>query len=168
MNELGLHDIYTFIHVPFWQTWSFFWLMMALSTLIGGLVAFNIYKRFFPAAPITPWQNALNQLASIEKKGLLNSKHAKYYYTSLTHVIKKYLSERYSVALMGKSDVEVMKQLYALNLSAEQTSDLESIFTNGVLIKFAPAHAAQEMIQSDFERAKKCISATIPTELHKK
>ncbi len=164
MNELGLHDIYTFVHVPFWQTAFFFWAMMCTALLLGAVIAWFLYSYFFPAAPVSSWQNALNQLQALRKKGLLHSKSSKQFYSSITHILKNYLSERYNVSLMDKSDVEVMKELYALNLPAAQIADLEAIFSNGVLIKFAPAQAAQEMIDSDFNRAQAFVNATIPKE----
>lgn len=168
MNDLGLHDIYTFVHVPFWQTTLFFWSMIFAALFIGAVISWFAYSYFFPAAPKTSWQRALEQLHEINKKGVVHSNHSKQFYNAITQILKTYLSERYGVQLMGKSDVEVMKELYTLSLPTERIADLEALFTNGVLIKFAPTKAAQEMIEADFSRAQTFIRSTIPEEPAKK
>jgi len=163
MNEHGLYAIYDAWHVPFWQTKTFFMLLLTIGLLILCVLIGLVIKRYRSLKIVlSPWEHALLRLESLKKNNQATADKGKEFYGTLTSVLKRYLHERYGLDKHEKTDEEFLRYLEKKEFSSDFLVDLHLIFSGSTTIKFANMQAIQTQIDRDLALAISFVSRTIP------
>lgn len=135
---------------PFcWDDW---WPLYALSFLVLLLMgmAWYLYTRLRENKPVIshiftakhepPHQKALRRITEIKAARQAESINQKEYYTELTNILRRYMSERFGFNAMEMTSQEIITRL-AQEQSQEKIEELRDLFTTADLVKFARHHA---------------------------
>ena len=129
----------------FWARFGNYILIFLLFALITAVVTY-IVMRHVHNKPIIPFSKpkepaesvAMRRLNQLKDKKLCEQDKNKEYYTELTEIIKKYISDRYGESVMESTSAET---IMILRKHAGKKSDavaaLESIFDVADYVKFA-------------------------------
>ncbi len=163
-NLEQLHDIYSVWHVPYWQTSWFFWGCTVAGTLTFILLFWAFYRYFLKKKemPIPYWQQALNQITSLQKKQYRTKGDAKNCYFVLTSVMKQYLHKRYDFPITAQTDNEAARYIEKQSLSNQLKNDLNGILKGCLLIKFANEQALEDQIRKHLDAAHLVVKTTLP------
>lgn len=156
---MPFHDIKPIIEVkrtfPWWA-----WALVALA--IALLLAWIfILRKFFSKkkdtlifdARLSPFNEAMESLSSLEKENLLQSDAIKQYHLRLTEIFKRYLSRRSNTYQMHLTADELLIKLNELDLSKEQIAVFANCLRMGNAVKFA------QYVPPAYEN-EKCLSET--------
>jgi hypothetical protein len=164
-EQTGLYENYGTWHIPFWQTHSFklkvaiFLGIVILCVIILLVKKYLAYRR---RKKLPSWEQALRELNYLKQERKINVEHGKEFYLTVSAILKKYLSERFSYDLIGLSDTESIQYLEKKIFDKHFLEKTKSILQGGETIKFANAQAAQEQIEKDYLGAITIIQQTIP------
>lgn len=159
-QKLELIDIYDIVYEPWWLS---FWFRVSVGLVLGLAVLMALYywyrRRRARQIPLTYSQQALQQLQILEQQGFADGAQ---FYSSLTHLLKNYLQHRYAVALVDKTDTEVVVTLKTLpDISPATFKDVQTVFEGLMFIKFANQQAAKERMERDLQTSKSVIKSTL-------
>lgn len=165
MDERGLYGIYQAWHVPFWQTSTFYWLLIAslvviLLTLSFFLVHWILKRR--RAAAVTPWDHALQKFTALELYPCNSKADGKVVYGTLSYEMKQYVHKRYSYDVRWKTDEELVSYLEHHEFPEPLLADLREIMMGSTLVKFANIEVIQEQTKRHLALSKAFIQKTIP------
>ncbi len=136
-----LYDIYDIMYTPWYKQWWFVAVIMVATFL---LVYFCI-RLFFNKKPVQKkydvYERALQRVAFLEKN---SESDAHVFYTLVVHDIKKYLHERYDVAILSATDDEVVDCLEKSLVNKEIIEMVKKLFKGVVFIKFAHYSAEKD------------------------
>lgn len=165
MDEHNLYGIYGTLYVPWWQTTLFYWITGLIATscvIIGLVIVWYRYKR--AKNVLTPAARALLQIKELESASFATPDERSHLYSSLTVILKNYLSERYHITIRGKTDQEVLVVAAELDLPDQVKSHMNQLCNSFIEIKFAQGIALKEMVQRDLQSAQCIIKDTMPLE----
>lgn len=156
-QPLELLDIYDVSYDPWWlNEWLWYCIYVALGTaLCVGI--YLVVRKYIPSKKVPYWQKSMNQIHALNKK----FDDPKQFYLALTDILKHYLQERYTLPLVGKTDIELLQALEHDNAVAKSVyHDLHIILEGIVTIKFAHGSAALEQMQKAQKTALKIVQET--------
>jgi hypothetical protein len=168
--EQKLHDIYDVWHVPFWQQRWFYWTVWAVCIALFLILLCIAIKKYYARKKNSakkPWDTAFESLSLLQEKKVTTIEEGGNLYVSLTHILKKYLHQRYGFDIASKTDDEVITYLEEQRFEPSLLADIREIFEGSVYIKFAHVHVMQEHIEKDLARSIAFIKATLPTHTNK-
>ena len=153
LDGLGLYDIHSLYHVPFWHTMWFTYCLLACGALCSVLfVTFIAWllerRRCVPQ--MSPWKRALYALDHVHKN-----------YDALTQIVKEYIATRYKFDLWIKTDQEVCAYLENKSLDFA-TKHICMVLRNGITAKFARTVTTQKQLDDDYQHVKQFILHTVP------
>lgn len=159
-NEL--YDIYSYWHVPWWQTRFFY---ATIMVLVFVLMWYGMRKlrqaRRARASNKTPWQKALEALDAMRASQAYRTAEGKQVYFALTSIMKTYVYERFGLDVAGKTDDELIAFLRQTTVPVDYTDAVQEILQGSVLVRFARGAAIKEQIERDVVRAYRAIEHTI-------
>ncbi len=169
LMENGLYDIYPMWHVPFWQTTTFYIIVGLVCALMLGIASWLLIRWYFKkkAVPKTVWEEALEQLHTLQQKKYGSKEEGKQCYFAMTSVLKKYLAARYAYPLEGKTDEEMVHYLAKSTEQKKLAEELKEIIDGCLYIKFANEQAMQENIVKHLDQSCLIVKKTIPVEMEK-
>jgi hypothetical protein len=145
-------------------TWSQRWvliLVVGLVCLLAGGWWLWMRRRDRPAPPLPADQWALRELDRIERTLLPPHGEAEVYYTQLSQVIRRYLTERFGLHALEQTTVEFLEEVRLLpQLNAEQQATLREFFERCDLAKFARAGPPPEECRQTAELARTLVGQT--------
>jgi hypothetical protein len=164
-EKTGLYENYGMWHVPFWQTSTFKIIMevvgcVAVLVLLVYLV--RMYIRYKKRKKLPAWEQALTDLRVLKIEQKVHPAQGKEFYAAVSEVIKRYLAARFAYDVLGKTDAEVVNYLQEIQADESIVNDIKAIVQGAEIIKFANAQAAQEQINTDYDRITSIITRTIP------
>lgn len=160
LNEL--YDIYGMWHVPWWQSRTFYAVLIIIALALLGLLIWFALKRYAEyKSRLTPWERAQRDLAQISER-YAGAQHSKEFYYALTAILKRYMHERYGFAVYDKTDSELVAYLATVDFPVELLEPLRSMLQSGITIKFAQGLAEQHQMNEDRAMACTIIEKTIP------
>jgi hypothetical protein len=163
MNKHGLFDIQGAWHIPFWQTRTFYYVIIGTLAILLIILIWRLIIKYRRRPIILPsWDQAIIELEGYKKHGLVTVEHSKEFYSKLTQTIKNYLHRRYEIDTYGKTDEELMTYLSHLDFDSTSLEELKSIFSGMLVIKFANMRGAQEQIERDWRASIAFIRRTKP------
>ena len=166
-DDLGLYDIYSAWHIPWWQTQVFYYSIIFIGIMICASIGFIIGRYWFYKKVTIPfWQQALNELDRLAKTPVVTSAQKKECYFVMTHVLKRYVGIKYNLQTANKTDKQFIECLQKSLVPIELLSDIENIFIGGLTIKFANDIVKNEQIQRDLTHAISFIKKTMASEVH--
>ncbi len=156
-QTLELLDIYDVYYEPWWlNEWLWYGIYATVGIVVCVLVYFLI-RKLMPQKKLSYWEQALIQ---IERLGN-DLDNPKLFYGQLTDILKRYLQERYTLPLVGKTDTELLAVLEHDNAVPHMLfQDIKTIFDGVVYVKFAHHSAAVEQMRHAQRTAAKIIKET--------
>ena len=122
------------------------WLSIGLGSVIVILLALYVYRRWKKKQPLfrirpriilPPHVIAMNGLESLKGRKLWQAGKTKDYYTELTDIIRNYIEERYQVAAVEMTTVEILEGLKTTDAPKESVDKLAKTLVLADLVKFA-------------------------------
>jgi hypothetical protein len=166
LNEkTGLYENYGLWHVPFWQTDTFKMAMHICACLVLLCVVVVLIRKYLvyrKRKKLPVWDQALLELTQLKKDHKVDVVHGKEFYLIVSALLKKYLHDRFSYDLIGKTDTECVEYLQQHHGDTHVVEEIKALLQGSVIIKFANAQAAQEQIEHDYLRAVAIIQRTVP------
>lgn len=156
-----LYGIYELWHQPFWET-SLFWLIIAsivlllMMLLLWRLIIWYRLKE----KNMAPWDVALRDLNCLVINDSPSHFQAKQFYFSLTAIVKKYLSARYTLNMNGATDLEVIALMENYDIPSDIFLCVKRIFTGCLHVKYASEEALKEQLLRDRDYAVRLVKAT--------
>lgn len=169
MQKDALFPIYGIWHKPFWQTRTFFIIVWILITVLVLLLFWVLIKKFLLKRREKPsWVKALDELEKLKKMLITGKIDPKWYYITLTSILKQYFFSRYGYDVLGKTDAEVLAFLEGKHFREDLLEGMEKMFGGLLVVKFANAKAAKEQMEADLARCIHIVKETVPSEKTKK
>jgi hypothetical protein len=142
------------------SSWLWRWglpLTLGLAALM--LVAWMVKRRRGrQELTLPPEQGALSELDRIERTLMPPQGDAEIFHTQLSHVIRRYLAERYVPHALQQTTAEFLEAVRQVpHLSAEQQERLRDLFERCDLVKFARASTPPEECRRTAELARELV-----------
>lgn len=143
-READYRDIKDIIEVNNPNTRYIPWVICAAVLLSLGAVVYLLRNRKSAMVvekkevPIlSPFEEAMQALAELRKKGLPQNGQVKWYYTELNDILRVFVSRKLNITTMERTNEELILQLRQLNLSKESFSQLAQALRMSDYVKFA-------------------------------
>jgi hypothetical protein len=145
---------------PSWlQDWRFSLLLGILGLVLGAWLLRRRRPRSEP--PLPPDQYALRELDRIEETLLPPRGEPEVYHTQLSHVLRRYLTERFGLYALQQTTAEFLEAVPRIaQLSVQQQAMLRDFFERCDLAKFARAGAPPEECRRTTELARELVRQT--------
>ena len=134
------------------------WVIAAMVFIALAVLAYILSRKrkavFVEKKPIptlSPYDEAMNALAALRKKGLPQNGQVKWYYTELNDILRIFVLRKLSIATMERTNEELIIQLRSLNLSNEKFSQLAQALRMSDFVKFAKYQPGNDDNQHNFE-----------------
>lgn len=153
-------DIYGVWYHPWWHS-----KLCTIGIVIIGLIVLVLMLHFFwirymRANSFSFEQIALLNLQELHRQSYKSDTDLRDAYFKLTMIMKVYLSKRYKIALLNKTDKELVLHIQAL-ASKTVSATLQELFERSYQIKFAHAAVSEKMLYDDIDFMQKVIYQTI-------
>ena len=162
---MPFHDIKPIIEVkrtfPWWA-----WALVALAILL--LIAWIFFLRKFLTkkkdtvifeSKLSPYDEAMESLSSLEKEELLQNNQIKEYHIRLTEIFKRYLSRKSNTYQMHLTTDELLIELNELDLPKELIATFANCLRMGNAVKFAQYVPPAYENEKCFSETKQMITA---------
>lgn len=158
IKALGLHDIYLFQQVPFWQTHWFMYTLIVLALVGISIVVAVMIRLYYRRSKkvLTPQEKALKQLEKLQSKNMICTEKSVDCYHALTQILKEYISVAYNEPINNKTDREV-GVYFASHVNKKLFMPVDLIFSNGIRVKFSHEKVTTDRVQNDYNRVKRFI-----------
>ncbi len=148
---------------------------VALGALIalplGALLAFLISRWLRRARPLPPpppprppWELALEALARVRGKGLLERGLTTQHFAEVSLAVREYLGSRFGFDGLESTTREILEQLQREPPPAEILEEIERLLRRADLVKFANLTPEAAECEVAFERAEHIVRRTIKSE----
>lgn len=153
-------DVYDVWYKPWWHSKIFtaFVVVFALSVVLSLLHV--VWMRYMRARSFSYEQVALLNLQELHKLSYRADHDIRDAYFKLTMIMKVYLSKQYKIALLNKTDQELIFHIQEL-VPVEISAMLQELFERSYQIKFAHAAVSEKMLYDDIDFMQKVIYQTI-------
>jgi len=116
--------------------------LLLIIILIGIWYYFKKRKKVVPVVvevkPVIPLDvQALNKLAALKDKKLLEQDEVKQYYSELTDIIREFLEKRYKIRALEQTSDEIFSGLRHLEIAEGNRNRLRQMLMLADLVKFA-------------------------------
>lgn len=146
-EQLQLNDIKGIQKPPFvwtdylWILWIVLGLLFILF-LIAGLVFLLVRKKqkgyfFTPPVVLPPHVRAIKALDKLKKEKIWQQNREKEFYTSLTEILRRYMTERFHMKAMEMTSDEILSDLPKFSEADSAYENMKQILTVSDLVKFA-------------------------------
>lgn len=160
-QELQIYDIDMHWHIPFWQTSFFFYLMLGLILLLTAVFLSIVVRMIRTRKKVMPyWQAAQYEVQSLKIQHEHTQQEASLFYAQLVAITKDYLTAHYAANFTSKTDPECLDQLKIKERDTKIVTLVQDIMEGSLLVRFARADSARQMMQQDVSRALKVIDYT--------
>ncbi len=139
------------------------WTLLALLVLAAAIYALVRYldargkkltDLFRPTPPPPPHIEAIKALEELHNQKLWQNAKYKEYYSSLTHILRHYISRRYSVAAMEMTSEEIIAAMKGIeDIPSRSSMDLTGLLRDADLVKFAKATPDSEENEAYYLKA---------------
>lgn len=154
------------LNVPAAWPWIVGGLLLAAAVTAVGYWAYRRWRGeplFAPAVDNRPaWQVAIDELARIEKLGLLENRRFKEYYTLVTDTLRTYLERQFGLSVFERTTTELRPVFRQSDLATEHTRRFLDLFGESDLVKFAKFVPDVQMAHKALIEARELVNATKP------
>ena len=120
---------------------------------------------FKPAPPLPPHVVAFMALEKLHEEKLCQQGEHKLYYSSLTDILRVYISGSFGVGAMEMTSDEIIEAMRGVEIARKQKMDLSEILRDADLVKFAKAEPESEQSEDAYRKAWEFVSQTKPQEV---
>jgi hypothetical protein len=137
------HDIKEIEEVPDTSMNYIPWIIGAATLVAIGVIVYLFYKKKKPAVAMRevvklgPYEEAMQALDALQKKGLQNDGEIKAYYTSLNDILRVYVRRKLKIASQEKTNEELIVELKKLRMHEEYFKELAGALRIADFVKFA-------------------------------
>ncbi|MBM3887452.1 hypothetical protein FJ364_05985 [Candidatus Dependentiae bacterium] len=155
MENLPDFEIYEF-YEPHW--WENLWAQIGISVVIVLIITTLVYLIFTRRQKsLTPGQIAFQALSNITSKDFSNKKEVKAVYFAITFIIKQYLSKQFGLAVLDKTDDELIAFIEEKQFHLPTLEALKKIHHNALWVKFANYDMIKTQVELDVTLARHII-----------
>ncbi len=135
---------FKFAEVSSYAMWGaiIFLILLVIAYVVLRVLAHygkNVGGLFKSPPPIPPHIKAIEDLEQLHNKKLWQSNKHKLYYSSLTDILRTYISGRYSFPAMEMTTDEIIDEIRSLDIPMKCAMDLQALLRDADLVKFAKA-----------------------------
>ncbi len=143
----------------------------ALGVLVGGVLAWVIYrwlKRPRPVAPPPPprppWEIALERLDEIRHAGLLETHRLADFYDRVNDAVRQYLGARFGFDGLESTTGETLKALRRAPHFGLPLPEIAAFLQDCDLVKFADVTPTPDECERALTQAERIVRATMPAQ----
>lgn len=155
-----LIDVYDVWYEPWWHSRHCYATMIVLIVLLACMVVYLIWKKYVQAQQFSYEQIALLRLQKLHEQSYDSDESIRDAYFVMTMIMKTYLSKRYHVSLLDKTDQEIIDYIKPV-VPVEIFATLQELFQRAYQIKFAYAAISLKMLYDDIDYMQRIIYKTI-------
>lgn len=155
-----LTNIYDVWYKPWWYS-KYFYISVTLLVVIAVLlVGYYIWHYFAYNKKLSYDELILIQLHQLTEQPYDLEGQIQDGYFALTMILKKYLSNRYEISLLHKTDSEITEHIKS-QVPAHVFAILQEFLDRSFQIKFAKATASKKMLLDDIAFGKQLVKETM-------
>ena len=155
-----LIDVYDVWYEPWWHAKSFYASLIFFAICVACFLMFCLWKWYMRAQQFSFEQIALLQLQKLHQLPYDSDESMRDSYFQMTMIMKIYLSKRYAVGLLNKTDKEIVLSIAPI-VPVEISATLQELFERAYQIKFAHAAISLKMLYDDIDYMQRIIYKTI-------
>ncbi len=149
--------------VPDW----WIWVVIGILVIALAYVVWMLYKKngpaiFTPKKPISPYDLAVQRLASLKDRRLLEQGQTKTYYTDLIDIMRSYLDGRFGINAMEMTSTQILRKLRENKETHLSAAQMEQVLQLADIVKFAAANPTAEEGQRTFNTIAQFLESTKP------
>jgi hypothetical protein len=157
-READYRDIKDIIDVNNPNTKYIPWIIGA-ATLVSLALIIYVLRTRRPAVvqekievpKLSPFEEAMQALAVLRKKGFPQNGQVKGYYTELNDILRVFVSRKLNITTMERTNEEMILQLRDLNLSKDSFSQLAQALRMSDYVKFAKYQPGTEDNEKNYD-----------------
>lgn len=115
-------------------------------------------KQKEPVSKLTPFEEAMQSLEELKKQQLPQSGDVKQYYTRLNDILRWYVSRKFKISSLEKTNEELILQLRELRLGNQEYTTLVQALRMADFVKFAKYTPSQSEQEETFITIKNSIT----------
>lgn len=127
------------------------WAITGLAALSVAFLIYLWYRRKFAASPLkqeqvpalTPYEVAMNALSQLALKNVTNGE-VKAYYSELNDILRKYVSQKFSVSTFERTNEELILELSGMGIPKDAFISLAQSLRMSDFVKFAKFRPAED------------------------
>lgn len=158
-----LFDVYDVRYEPWWHSKYAYLGMTLLALVVMGSLVYGIWKWYVRSQVFSFEQIALLQLQELHQKPYDTQESMRDSYFQITMIMKIYLSKRYEIGLLNKTDKEIVDCIKPV-VPVQVSATLQELFDRAYYIKFAGAAISTKMLYDDIDYMQRIIYQTIKKE----
>lgn len=159
MTDKQLVDVYGVWYKPWWHS-NYFYIFCALVIIgVSLLLLYYVWQKFVKNKSLPYDQVALLDIQMLLKQKSSSQDQLQDAYFTLTMILKKYLSKRYNIDLLNKTDQEIVEHIKPY-VPVEVFAILQEFFERAFQIKFAQEQVSINMLKDDIHFAQQIIEQT--------
>ncbi|MCX5924018.1 MAG: hypothetical protein NTZ68_01180 [Candidatus Dependentiae bacterium] len=158
-EKSGLVDVYGVWYHPWWHSSQFYFFIGTVCFLLALTIIFCVKRYFWGKQKISFKQVALQDLYRLQSQTYISDQAIHEAYFKVTMILKIYLSKRFDISLLDKTDTEIAQQLHGV-VPESLEAMLKEFFDRSFQIKFAYDSVSEQMLKDDIEFAQKVIHET--------
>lgn len=140
------------------------WVIGAAVFISILVVAYFLSKRKTETASVkkqlsqlSPYEEAMQALQNLHKKGLPQNGQVKWYYTELNDILRIFVFRKLSITTVEKTNEELILQLRELNLSRDSFSQLAQALRMSDYVKFAKYEPGTQDNENNYQVIRSAI-----------
>ena len=160
---------FKFGEISGYLAWGFVGLLLLIALIYAVSRILAHYGKSFgtifkPAPPLPPHVVAFMALEKLHEERLCQQGEHKLYYSSLTDILRVYISGSFGVGAMEMTSDEIIEAMRSVELPQKSSMDLTEILREADLVKFAKATPEAEENEAAFTAAWDFVEQTRPVE----
>jgi len=155
-------EIYDFWRTPWWQTKVFYIILASIALLSFILFVWLIIRFVKSRRKITPWEQALHELAILKQMPVTSEQSIAKHYFALRTLIKKYIDARHAVSFADKTDEELVQALPGVIEQDDIMHDIKELLQQSEQAVFASAYLTPMLLTASIDKTVSVIKRTIP------
>lgn len=164
MDSIKIYELYDNLwYKPFWSYYLFWILLGLLLSIFFIFLIRRLYKK--KRVIVSPWDQALQDLERLKPEYFEGYERRKEFYREITRILKSYLSLRYNINLIDKTDHETLKDLQYVIGSSQILEKLENIMSGAVWAKFGPEDIIRQEMAEHLHESISIVKNTKKTKI---
>ncbi len=158
------HDIKSIIEVK--KEWQWWWWAILAVVLIALFFCIRFLIKFFKKknspdlfqSKLSPYDEAMQALADLDKQQLIQRNGVKEYHTKLTEIFKRYISRRTNSHKLHLTTDEILMDIDSYNLDKQKVSAFANCLRMSNAVKFAKYIPPQAESEQCLQQTKEMIT----------
>ncbi|MBM17923.1 MAG: hypothetical protein CL947_02560 [Epsilonproteobacteria bacterium] len=159
-NVSQLFDVYDVWYKPWWHSKYFYGSVAILLLTVAVLFLYIFWQKYLRAHSLSFEQAALLSFQKLHEQSYDSEEAIRDAYFKVTMIMKIYLSKRYNISLLNKTDQELIAYIKKF-VPVDVFATLQEMFERAYQIKFAQAAVSEKMLYDDIDYMQRVIYQTV-------